>query len=55
VKELLGALTLIIGLAIVVAAAAATPIGSGSHAAAAPVTKAEAGKPPAAPTAAVKH
>lgn len=52
-KELLGALTLIVGLAIVVAAAAATPLGSGAHAA--PGTKSEQSKQPAGAGPAVKH
>jgi hypothetical protein len=53
VKELLGALTLIIGLAIVAAAAAATPVGSASPGK--PGTKAEQTKQQSASTPAVKH
>lgn len=52
-KELLGAPTLITGLAIVALAAAATPVGSGSHAA--PLTKAEQAKAPSGPTPTVKY
>jgi hypothetical protein len=55
VKELIGALTLITGLAIVGVAAASAPATAGSGAHAAPVTKAEPGKPPSAPAPAVKH